>query len=211
MTIRIGVGLGFVALVLAAGGCAPRAKINSAHVAEAGTHLVSAPGTLSVVRQSANATKVCTLRTPPGPHGKKGKGHGAGPGAGPGQGPSEMLDTLFFRLCEARANNDISAEQYAASVQTIMKTMSEMASRAPMGPGRRPGMRGPGMGARGPGMGMGPGMGPGMGRRGWNGRGFGPFGGPGPQADGPGGGDGPDSGPDKGDAPKPPKGKPKGR
>ena len=170
MTLRIGLAVGLAALALGAG-CAPRAKINSAHVAENGTHLVSSPGALSVVRQSSSSTKVCTLRATGGHRMKGKKGRGAGPGPGAGQGPAAMLDVLFFRLCEARANNDISAEQYASSVQMILETMSEMAARRPP-PGASMRRGGPGMGGAGPGR-----FGPGMGRPGRAGRGFGPWGG----------------------------------
>lgn len=165
MGIQLKLGVGVAALIFASG-CARSAKINSAHLAESGTDIVATPGALTVVRQGANSSRSCTLRTA-GPgmgkhHGKKGKRGKGGPP--PGAGPGPMLDVLLFRLCEARANNDMSAEQYATSVQMILKTMSDMAQRPPP---RGPMMGGPGMG--GPGMGRGPGMGgPGMGRGGWD-------------------------------------------
>lgn len=173
--------------------CGHGARVNSAHVSEPGTHLVSTPGALTVVQQNASGTRSCTLRA--GHPGKAGKGGRRGGGAAP-RGPDAMLDALLFRLCEARANNDITPEQYNASVQSILETMKQMAARGPMqGRMRAPGMRmgqGKGRGRMGPGAdgpGMGPG-GPGAPGMGPDGPGMGP-GGPGM---GPGGG-GPGMGP----------------
>ncbi len=173
MKLHVVSGFGLAALWLA--GCAHGARVNSVNVAEAGTHVVSTPGALTIVQQGASAARSCTLRVeghakgnhdahpPPGKPARPGQpgmggiggmrgmggmrggmpgGH-AGP---PGGGPGAMLDVLLFRLCEARANNDLSADQYAASVQTILKTMSEMAEHRPPPP--PPGMRGAGPGGR---------------------------------------------------------------
>jgi hypothetical protein len=35
----------------------------------------------------------------------------------------------LFHLCEARSNGDLSAEQYAAAVQSILKTMEQRAAQ----------------------------------------------------------------------------------
>ncbi len=181
MTIRNSLLLSASVLLLASG-CAHSARVKTAHLEESGTHVVATPGALTIAQKSASASHVCTLRTPGAAKMKKGK-RGMGGGPPPGAGPGAMLDTLMFRLCEARANNDISPEQYAASVQLLLKTMSEMAQRPPM-PMAGPGM-GMGMGMGRPGMGMGR---PGMDRRG-NRRG------------GPAGWDGPRKGPGRGGPP----------
>lgn len=162
MDTRIGFGLS-LAVLFFAGGCARSAKVNSAHLEEAGTHVVTTPGALTIARLDGSSPHVCTLRTPASPHGmKKGKGVPMGP---PAAGPAQVLDVLLFRLCEARANNDLSAEQYAASVQVVLKTMSELTERqppvgpGPAGPWGRRGGRGGGFGPGMPGRGMfGPGM-----------------------------------------------------
>lgn len=178
MKTGITLSLSFAALALATG-CHRHARLETVQATEPGLHWVASPGAVSVAQLGSNAPRVCTLRTPqalgkgmpgkPGhPTGKarKGKpgGHpaqgkpgapGAG-GGGAGSGPA-MLDTLMFRLCEARSNGDISAEQYAASIQELIKTMAEMAKQratpppgpSPFGPAGTP----PGMGRRG---GMGP-------------------------------------------------------
>ncbi len=137
------VAMGFSTLLLA--GCGMHgARVKSVNLSESGTYVVTTPGALTVARQSASAWHTCTLRVGGPGLGKHEHHHGgprAGAGAGArGGGPSAALDVLLFRLCEARANNDISAEQYASSVQTIMKTISAMAERRPPPPG--PGMAG---------------------------------------------------------------------
>lgn len=153
------IGAGVTALLFASG-CAHNARVNSVNLAEAGTYVVTTPGALTIARQNATSPRTCTLRTgghemgkhmhhgnagPPGKHGmpgmRDGRGMGGGPPGGGGAGPAALLDTLLFRLCEARANNDITPEQYAASVQVIFKTMSDMAEHHMPPPG--PGMRGP--------------------------------------------------------------------
>lgn len=136
---------GLVATSLSAlllGGCGfHHARVKSVNLSEAGTYVVSSPGALTIARQSGNTWRACTMRTGGMAMGKHGHGHGrrhGGPGDAGGRrgGPGGALDVLLFRLCEARANNDITAAQYASGVQTILKTMSKMAERRPPpGPG----------------------------------------------------------------------------
>ena len=91
--------------------------------------------------------------------GPGGRAHGGPGGRGGGAGGAVMLDTLMYRLCEARSNGDITSAQY----QELLKAMMEMAKHRamapppPFGPRRmRPGMRPRRMG---PGRGR-PGLGP---------------------------------------------------
>ncbi len=177
--------------VFLASGCYPGAQVKAVQLTEPGTYVVATPGALTLAQQSGTAQRMCTLRLPPAhakgaKHGKRakhgkadrrgkgGKGgkrggpawqgramHGPGAGGGAAGGPA-MLDTLMFRLCEARSNGDITALQY----QELLKGMLDLAKQRaamPSGPGPfgHPGMRRP-MGRPG----MGPGMGPG-GRGGW--------------------------------------------
>jgi hypothetical protein len=150
MTFRAPMVLAITSL-LAAGGCARSARVVSVHVEEPGTHIVSGDGTISIARTSGGQTRVCTRSA--AQTGKKGDGRPGPRLERPGDSAAN-LDALLFRLCEARGNGDIGAEQYAASVQTIMKTMEEMAARprAPAAPRVRPEARDPGRmppGARG--------------------------------------------------------------
>ncbi len=103
--------------------------------------------------------------------GPGGRGHGGPGGRGGSAGGAVMLDTLMYRLCEARSNGDITSAQY----QELLKAMMEMAKHRAMAPPPHFGPRGmrPGRGRMGR-----PGMGPRRGRPGM-GPGAGPWGGPG--------------------------------
>jgi hypothetical protein len=137
MSIRVRIAVAIAAL-LAAGGCARSAKVATVHVEQPGTHVVSTSGAITIARNDGANSRVCTRVVPQS--GKK-RGGKAGPAALRPNEPGAHLDVLLFRLCEARGNGDISAEQYASSVQTIMKTMEAMATRphAPMAPRMGPG------------------------------------------------------------------------
>lgn len=108
----------------ATSGCARSAKVASVHVEQPGTHVISSPGVVSIAHNTGGATRVCTRLTTTPSKGGRGK---PGPAARPE--PAAHLDVLLFRLCEARGNGDIGAEQYAAAVQTILKAMESMAAR----------------------------------------------------------------------------------
>lgn len=174
-------------LILGSVGCARSARVESGHLAEAGTHVVATPGALTIAQRDATP-RSCTLRVVPPVHAKHGArraAKGGGPASGAG-GPAAVLDVLLFRLCEARANGDLTAEQYASSVQRVLETLAAMATRPPMMmPGGGPGLMGGERMRRG-----GPGMRP---RRGW----FGPR--PRPHDD-----DEPPAAPPAGDAPQTP-------
>jgi len=151
MSIRVRIAVA-IAAVLAASGCARSAKVATVHVEQPGTHVVSTSGAITIARNDGANSRVCTRLVAQSGKRRGGKAGHAAPR------PNEAgahVDVLLFRLCEARGNGDISAEQYAASVQTIMKTMEAMATRprAPMAPGMRPGQgwrrRGPGPGGEG--------------------------------------------------------------
>jgi hypothetical protein len=134
MSHRIRIALALT--VLFASGCARSAKVATVHVEQPGTHVISSPGAISVARNDGAHSRVCTRLVAPSGKGRGGKApqpRGAEPGA--------QLDVLLFRLCEARGNGDISAEQYAASVQTIVKVMETRAQRPPprVAPIARPG------------------------------------------------------------------------
>jgi hypothetical protein len=210
--------------LLLASGCYHGAQVKAVQLTEPGTYVVATPGALSLAQQSGSAQRICTMRLPPGhakgkggkhakrgshaESGKRGKrggpawqgppagAHGPGAGGGNAGGPA-LLDTLMFRLCEARSNGDITQAQYQELLKGMLELAKERAAapRGPFGPAMmdRP-MRRPGMGP-----GMGPGMRPG-GRGGW-----GP--GRGPDSDGSAG----DSGDKTPDEPKKPDGKPKGK
>jgi hypothetical protein len=137
----LGTSIGFATLLLLASGCAHHLRVNSVALAESGTYVVATPGALTIARQSASSSRSCTLRTGGAAKGKHGKR--AGRAGKRGAGAAKTLDVLLFRLCEARANNDITPAEYASSVELVLKTMSEMAARRPPPP--RPGAR-----ARGP-------------------------------------------------------------
>ena len=143
---RFGLVATSLSTLLLAGCGMHHARVRSVNLSEAGTYVVSTPGALTIARQSGSAWRACTLRTgvpgmDKGHHHHHHDGRGGAPGAR-GGGPGATLDVLLFRMCEARANNDITAQQYASGVQTILKTMSEMAERRPPGPGWNP--KGPG-------------------------------------------------------------------
>jgi hypothetical protein len=185
MTTRASLGLSFT-MLFAATGCVHSPRMSAVHIDQPGTDIVSGEGSISIAHTTGNTSRVCTRLVP---QGKKGKSGGRG-GAQPA--PGAYIDVLLFRLCEARGNGDIGAEQYASSVQTIMKMMeaSSMRPRMPMmrqsGQDRGPRDFGDGGGPRGEGEGRGM-------RRG-------PWGGPGPDRP-----DGPPPGkpePAKKDAPK---------
>lgn len=213
MKTGIALGLSIAALALATG-CHRHARLETVQATEPGIHWVASPGAVSVAQLGSSAPRVCTLKTPPahakGARGKPGhptgkarkgtpghhaaKGMPGAHGAGAGGGPA-MLDTLLFRLCEARGNGDLSAEQYAASIQKLLDTMAEMAKHRAAPP--------PAAGPFGP-----AGMHPGMGRRG----GMGPFGRPWRDRDADRADDADDGAPEKkADEPKKDPGKGKGK
>ena len=129
--------------LLGAGGCARSAKVSSVHLDQPGTHVVSGPGVVSIAHSDGAKSRVCTRAVAPSAKGGKAGKH-RGPAPARRAEPGGQLDVLLFRLCEARSNGDISAEQYAASVQTIIKTMESMADRPahpPPMPRMQPGER----------------------------------------------------------------------
>ncbi len=165
MTLRSSLGLTFATL-LAATGCVHSPRMSAVHIAEPGTDIVSGEGSISISHTTGNSSRVCTRLVP---EGKKGKGKGMG--GGQPAGPAGAIDVLLFRLCEARGNGDIGAEQYATSVQTIMKMMEASSMHPPMpmrtqpGPNRGPrdfGDEGPHGDGEGRGMRRGPWRGPGL-------------------------------------------------
>jgi hypothetical protein len=124
MKLQNKLGLAIVSL-LAASGCARSARVASVHVEEPGTHIVTGQGAISIAKNTSTGSRVCT-RVLPAPTKAKGKHE---KGRAPTRDPGARLDILLFRLCEARSNGDISAEQYASSVQSIVKAMEQMANR----------------------------------------------------------------------------------
>jgi hypothetical protein len=135
MTLRTKLGLAFVSL-LAASGCAHSNRVAAVHVDDPGTHIVTGQGAISIAKNTSGGSRVCTRVLPPPAKGRHGKGKGKGPG--PAADPGARLDILLFRLCEARSNGDISAEQYATSVQSIVKSLEQMANRPRMTMAPRP-------------------------------------------------------------------------
>lgn len=123
--------------------CHRHAPVRSEHVQDPGLHVVAGPDARSVAWITERQTRVCTTRAEQGSHHRPGHhpepGHAPDPGAAaarpPGPphggpthaGPAQLLDTLLFRLCEARGNGDISAEQYAQTVQSLTGTIEKMA------------------------------------------------------------------------------------
>ena len=159
MGMRAELGLALAA-VFVAGGCARSAKVSTVHLDQPGTHIVSGNGTLTIARNSKDASRVCTRVVGPSGKGRGAKGGKRPPGPPAPRGePGGHLDVLLFRLCEARMNGDISAEQYAASVQTIVSTLERMATR-PQLQRRGERLRVPRMRGTRPGRGGGPGFGP---------------------------------------------------
>lgn len=135
MTLRTKLGLAFVFL-LAQSGCAHSNRVAAVHVDDPGTHIVTGQGAISIAKNTSGGSRVCTRVLPTAAKG--GRGKGGPPRAAPD--PGARLDVLLFRLCEARSNGDISAEQYASSVQSIVKSLEQMATRPRMTmvPGPRP-------------------------------------------------------------------------
>jgi len=132
-------GLGS-ALVLSTA-CHRHAPVRSEHVEDPGLHVIAGPDARSVAWVTERQTRVCTTRAEQAAHHRP--GHHPGPGPAPARslepphagpphagpphaGPAQLLDTLLFRLCEARGNGDISAEQYAQTVQSLTATMEKM-------------------------------------------------------------------------------------
>jgi hypothetical protein len=120
-SLSIALALG---VLVTASGCARSAKVASVHVEQPGTHVISGQGAVSIAQNDGRSTRVCTRLVAPPSKGGRGK-----PGPAVRPEPAAHLDVLLFRLCEARGNGDISAEQYAAAVQTILKAMESMAAR----------------------------------------------------------------------------------
>ncbi len=123
---------------LSAAGCAARGPVGAVHVEQPGTHIVGSPGATSVVWVARNGTRVCTRS---GPLGKGPRAKGKARRRGP-SGHTGPIDTLLFRLCEARGNGDITAEQYTQAITILMKKMAKMTHKRHTGP-RRGGSVGP--------------------------------------------------------------------
>lgn len=182
--------LGTASMLLAIG-CMPAKGV--ATVGGPGTHVVRGPGAVTVV----HGERSCTMPVAGSPHGHakgmpKGKGMGKGghapPHGMPSRPPGNPMDTMMFRLCEARSNGDITEPQYQELLNKLFDTMAKMANRGPMGGmGRGPGHQGPwGRGGMGRGRHRGPGgAGPGRKRQG-GGPGRPEGKGPGPADEGPG-------------------------
>lgn len=141
MTLPTKLGLAFV-FVLAQSGCAHSNRVAAVHVDDPGTHIVTGQGAISIARNTTGGSRVCTRVLPTLTKGGRGKGRPLRPAPDPGA----RLDVLLFRLCEARSNGDISAEQYASSVQSIVKSLEQMATRPRMKmvPGPHPDRERPG-------------------------------------------------------------------
>lgn len=134
LTLQNKLGLAVVSL-LAASGCAHSTRVASVHVEEPGTHIVTGQGAISIAKNTSTGSRVCTRVLPTPPKGRQGK---AGPPTRGGD-PGARLDILLFRLCEARSNGDISAAEYASSVQSIVKSLEQMANRPRMASAAREG------------------------------------------------------------------------
>jgi hypothetical protein len=91
----------------------------STEVKSPGVHIESGYGSRSVVWSGQAGQRVCTLAT----GGARGHKMRLGRGAGSGKQASEV-DALLFRLCEARGNGDISAEQYALALDRLLFVMA---------------------------------------------------------------------------------------
>ncbi len=182
--------------MLLAIGCMPAKGV--ATVDGPGTHIVRGPGAVTIVHGERSCTMPAAGGAQGHPKGRskgmdKGKGgHAPHHGMG-GRPPGNPMDTMMFRLCEARTNGDITEPQYQELLNKLFATMEKMANRGPMGGmGRGPGQPGGpwGRGGMGGGRHRGPrGGGPGGKRPGGPGGpgGGGPEGkGPGPSGKGPG-------------------------
>lgn len=143
-------------LFLALSGCHRHLPVGQAHVNEPGAYVISSHGATSIAWSDGRTSRVCTLpsglaggRYAGSYGGKRGVPHGHAMRAHVRGG---TLDAFLFRLCEARGNGDITAEQYRAAVSELQQIMKQAHTKAvPMGPEGRGPWRPPGHRKRGPG------------------------------------------------------------
>jgi len=98
--------------------------VTTQHVVDPGVYVVTTPGAHSVVWSTSSGQRVCTLgRSEPSEEPRASTvrrrygGHGAKPLEGEGDA---TMDAALFRLCEARANGDITQEQYTQALHAVL-------------------------------------------------------------------------------------------
>ncbi len=112
-----------VLLVLGATGChGYRSAVQ--HVEDPGVHVVTSPSGHSVVWSDGKQQRVCTL---------SGSSSGVGHHRAHASKGAHPVDAALFHLCEARANGDLSAEQYAAAVNMVLAHMARRGGPSPHG------------------------------------------------------------------------------
>ncbi len=150
-------------LLVALSGCHHHMPVGRATVNEPGAHVISSAGATSIAWSDGRTSRVCTLPAAahPGRFSKSKRlpaGH-----AMPAHGRAGGLDALLFRLCEARGNGDLTAEQYHAALNEFLQVMKHAHTKMGQHMGAEGGQhwRPPGHGKRGSRPGRGPGFGPG--------------------------------------------------
>jgi hypothetical protein len=119
---RLGIAVAIAAL---ATGCHNRSPVRDVHAADPGVHVVNGTSTTAIVWSDGKGGRVCTLAS--GGKGKRGtrgheygaRKHGHGQAPHPMTGAHPPIDSILFRLCEARGNGDLTQEQYVTILQTI--------------------------------------------------------------------------------------------
>jgi hypothetical protein len=132
MSIRWGVLYRGPAIAAALGlgqlGCHGHAPVGSVRVEEPGLYVTANPKSSSIVWPSGRVCTVSGEALAHGPPTPRPPGVPAAPSRAPED--AEMLDAFFFRLCEARANGDVSPEQYHLMVERFLTSVQRRGERS---------------------------------------------------------------------------------